>query len=254
MKHELINCDNTTYLWDAFHMGERWDVAFADPPDNIGLGYDVLNDKVREIDYYNSCRTWITALLRVTDTLWWSFNAKHTAMMGSILYHMCDVEYKPCVQVFTFGQHNNHDLGNNHRPCWRISNPGKCRLYPEQVKVPSWRELNGDKRAKPGGRVPGDVYWHPDDEVFDHPRVTGNSKQRRSFHPTQLHEDLVERCIKLTTKEGDRVLDPFGGTGTTLRVCKKINRSCTLLELSPNYCSHIAAEHDLTVLSFGDTA
>ena len=45
-----------------------------------------------------------------------------------------------------------------------------------------------------------------------------------------------------------RVIDPFGGTGTTLLVCKKINRFCTLVELSPGYCTHIAAENSLEVL------
>jgi DNA modification methylase len=108
-------------------------------------------------------------------------------------------------------------------------------LYPESIKVPSWRELNGDKRAKPGGRVPGDV--------FDFPRVTGNSKQRRAWHPTQLNEGLVERCLRLTTEPGGSVLDPFGGTGTTFRVCKEIGRECTLVELSGGYCQHLLAEH-----------
>lgn len=90
--------------------------------------------------------------------------------------------------------------------------------------------LQGDKRAS-GPRVPGDV--------FEFSRVVGNSKQRRPWHPTQLNEGLVERCILMTTNEGDHVLDPFGGTGTTARVCQRLNRSCTLVEISPTYCEHI---------------
>jgi DNA modification methylase len=103
--------------------------------------------------------------------------------------------------------------------------------------VPSWRQENGDKRADPRGRVPGDV--------FDFTRVTGNSKQRRAWHPTQLNEGLVDRCIKLTTPPGDPVLDPFAGTGTTLRVCKALGNPCTLIELDPGYCKRIAAENGL---------
>ena len=45
---------------------------------------------------------------------------------------------------------------------------------------------------------------------------------RHTWHPTQLNEGLVERCIKFTTPPGEPVLDPFGGTGTTLRVCKTL--------------------------------
>jgi DNA modification methylase len=83
-------------------------------------------------------------------------------------------------------------------------------------------------------------------DVFDFPRVTGNSKQRCDWHPTQLHEELVERCIRLSTSPTDRTLDPFGGTGTTMRVCKKLNQPCTLIELSADYCDRIAKANGLT--------
>ena len=146
------------------------------------------------------------------------------------------LEAKSCVQTFTFGQHSHHDLGNNHRPLLRLR-WHEAPLFPDAIRVPSWRQENGDKRADPRGRVPGDV--------FDFTRVTGNSKQRRAWHPTQLNEGLVERCIKLTTPEGGTVLDPFGGTGTTLRVCKRIQRPCTLIELDSDYCAKIAEEHGM---------
>jgi DNA modification methylase len=143
---------------------------------------------------------------------------------------------KYCVQTFTFGQHNHHDLGNNHRPLWRLSWP-KAKFYPNNIRMYHWRQENGDKRADPRGRVPGDV--------FDFTRVTGNSKQRRPWHPTQLNEALVERCILMSTKPGDTVIDPFAGTGTTLRVCDKIDRQCTLIEFDSGYCKKIAEEHNL---------
>ena len=81
--------------------------------------------------------------------------------------------------------------------------------------------------------------------LTDFPRVTGNSKQRRLWHPTQLNEGLVERCIRLTTPPGAPVLDPFAGTGTTLRVCKRTGNPCTLIELDRGYCEKIAREHSM---------
>lgn len=251
------------------------DCIFADPFDNIGLGYDQYNDHIPEGEYVEFLDDLVTFSAALAPIIWISLNAKWTFAMGSIFYEFLsrnkDWEAKSCVQVFTFGQHNKNDLGNNHRPLWRLKHRD-APLYPEQIKVPSWRQRNGDPRAAAGGRVPSDVldmqypvfggcykitYLRGDEEVeelvtngevhsgnvFDFPRVTGNSKQRCDWHPTQLHEDLVERCIKLSTKEGGSVLDPFGGTGTTLRVCKKIDRSCTLIELDPFYCSKIREEH-----------
>lgn len=229
------------------------DCIFADPPDNIGLGYDGYKDNLPEDEYVAMLQAWVVEFTKAAPTVWLSFNARWTMQMGRIATWLTgqwrELEVKPCVQVFTFGQHRHSDLGNNHRPLWRFRWKD-APLYPDQIRVPSWRQRNGDKRAAAGGRVPGDVfdmqYPEPGD-VFDFPRVTGNSKQRCDWHPTQLHEELVERCIRLSTIEGDRVIDPFGGTGTTLRVCKRINRQCTLIEIDPTYCQKIAKEHGLKI-------
>lgn len=219
----------------------KFDTIFADPPDNIGLKYATYKDQQAEADYVWQLRMWLTTFLHRAGTVWFSFNSRWTAEVGGIVGEIKSgfgsaIEFKPCVQTFTFGQHNHKDLGNNHRPLWRLRWT-KAPLFPDAIRVPSWRQENGDKRADPRGRVPGDV--------FDFPRVTGNSKQRRAWHPTQLHEGLVERCLLLTTPPGGTVCDPFGGTGTTLRACKRIERSCTLIELDPGYCDKIAAEHGM---------
>lgn len=235
MTHQLIygNC------LDVLPTLPRFRCIVADPPDNIGLSYCGFRDHLPEDEYFDYLFRWVALFLESADIVWFSFNAKWTLAMGSIAARvMSGTEFtcKPCVQAFTFGQYNPHDLGNNHRPLWRFRREG-APLYPEAIKVPSWRMENGDKRAKAGGRVPGDV--------FDFPRVTGNSKQRRAWHPTQLNEGLVERCVLLSTVEGDRVCDPFAGTGTTLRVCKRINRPCTLIDISKDYVERIRAEHSL---------
>jgi hypothetical protein len=238
MTHRLINTDCLDYLNGN---GAVWTTILADPPDNIGLGYKTYKDKLPDAEYVDLLDTWLRSFIYRAATVWFSFNAKWTFALGRIvdclLPHNKGLEAKPCVQTFTFGQHSHSDLGNNHRPLWRFR-WSDAPLLPDAIRVPSWRQENGDKRADPRGRVPGDV--------FDFTRVTGNSKQRRTWHPTQLNEGLVERCIRLTTPPGESVLDPFGGTGTTLRVCKRIGNPCTLVELDPGYCAKIAEEHDMT--------
>lgn len=220
------------------------DCIFADPPDNIGLKYNNYFDNVDDGSYCELLKKWIHLFVSSADTVWLSFNVKWIIYVGHIISdfncYEFDLEIKPCVQTFMFGQHNQHDLGNNYRPLWRFTHKN-AQIYPDQIRVFSERQLVGDKRADPRGKVPGDV--------FDFPRVTGNSKQRRKWHPTQLHEDLVERCIKLSTKEGDTVCDPFAGTGTTLRVCNRINRNCITMDTDPYYCELIAAENNLILKS-----
>ena len=220
------------------------DCIFADPPDNIGLKYENGNDNLCTSDYLHLMEEWLYCFVEQAKTTWFSFNAKWTIEMGTIAERVMDcfpgLHCKPCVQTFTFGQHNKHDFGNNHRPLWRF-NFNESPIYPDQIRVQSERQRMGDKRADPRGRVPGDV--------FDFTRVVPNSRQRRKWHPTQLNEGLVARCIESCTKQGDIVLDPFAGTGTTLRVCKRLNRACVTMDTSSFYCRQIADEHHLDIRS-----
>jgi DNA modification methylase len=216
-------------------------MAFADPPDNIGLGYDRYEDRLDSEEYvlflYKVIKRGIEA-----DVFWLSFNSRWTLDVAQLAANLENVTIRPCVQVFTFGQQGKSDLTNCYRPLWRFTRP-EAVLYPDAIKVPSWRQQNGDKRAAPGGKVPSDVW--------EYPRVTGNSKQRRSWHPTQLHEGLYERCLRFSCKEGDTAVDMFAGTGTMARVAPRLKVNAVLMELDPMYCEHIADEHGMSKVTEG---
>jgi DNA modification methylase len=59
------------------------------------------------------------------------------------------------------------------------------------------------------------------------------------LHPTMKPVELVERAIHNSSKGRDTVLDPFGGSGTTLIACQKAGRHARLIELEPKYCDVI---------------
>ena len=61
------------------------------------------------------------------------------------------------------------------------------------------------------------------------------------LHPTMKPVALVANCMKDTTKEGDSVLDLFGGSGTTLIAAEQLWRKCYMMELDPHYCDVIIA-------------
>jgi DNA modification methylase len=230
-----------------------FDCVFADPPDNIKLGYDEYEDNLKTAEYRAWLRTMVFDFAALAPVVWLSFNSRWTAAVGRYVDEFLEVNkawrLQACVQVFTFGQHNAHGLGNNHRPLWRLFHKD-APAYAEAIRVPSWRQLNGDKRANPNGRVPGDVFdmQYPIDAgtVFDFPRVTGNSKHRCAWHTTQLHPELIERCILFSTLPGDTVFDPFAGTGTTLKVCEKNARNCVTCEISSGYVAKLCEENNLT--------
>lgn len=62
---------------------------------------------------------------------------------------------------------------------------------------------------------------------------------RSKEHPTMKPVRLVAYLIGNSTRENAVVLDPFGGSGTTLIACEQMNRTCWMIELDPCYCDVI---------------
>jgi DNA modification methylase len=86
--------------------------------------------------------------------------------------------------------------------------------------------LYGWKEGQPhfwcGARDQGDV-WHV------------AKPQSNRLHPTMKPVSLIERAIRNSSRRGDLVLDPFGGSGSTLIACEKSGRRAALVELEPKY-------------------
>jgi len=59
--------------------------------------------------------------------------------------------------------------------------------------------------------------------------------QKNDLHPTMKPVELVERAIRNSSRPGNVVLDPFGGSGTTLIAAEKSGRLARLIELDPKY-------------------
>lgn len=65
-------------------------------------------------------------------------------------------------------------------------------------------------------------------------------KPRESkMHPTMKPVKLIENALLNSTEDGDRVLDIFGGSGSTLIACEQLNRKCYMMELDTKYCDVI---------------
>lgn len=62
-----------------------------------------------------------------------------------------------------------------------------------------------------------------------------NSKEYPKIHPTQKPVSLLKRLIEIFTDEGDVVIDPVAGSGTTLRACAELNRNCYGFEIKKNF-------------------
>ncbi len=68
----------------------------------------------------------------------------------------------------------------------------------------------------------------------------------KNGHPAAFPRELVRRCILLGSRSGDKVLDPFGGCGTTGVVAESLNRDAVLVELSPKWSQVIESRFNGT--------
>jgi len=89
-----------------------------------------------------------------------------------------------------------------------------------EVILFGWKE--GQKQFWNGGRNQGDVWCVP-------------KPKANRLHPTMKPVSLIERAIRNSSRRGDLVLDPFGGSGSALIACEKTGRRAALVELEPKF-------------------
>lgn len=70
----------------------------------------------------------------------------------------------------------------------------------------------------------------------------GHYSKGANPHPCSFPPKLIERLLKFYTYPNDWILDSYAGAGITGKVCKKLSRRYTLIELNPNYCEYALNE------------
>ena len=69
-----------------------------------------------------------------------------------------------------------------------------------------------------------------------------DGKEIPKIHPTQKPVNLLKQLIKIFTDEGDVVIDPCAGSGSTLRACMELNRSCYGFEIKKEFVKRAKEE------------
>lgn len=218
--HRLVCGDATTAEAYArlFPDGERADMVFTDPPYNVnyansakdklrGKHRPILNDALGE-GFYDFLFDALALIMAHTR------GAIYVAMSSSELdtlqaaFRAAGGHWSTFIiwakNTFTLGR---ADYQRQYEPI----------LY-------GWPE--GATRHWCGDRDQGDV-WQI------------KKPAKNDLHPTMKPVDLVERAIRNSSRPGDVVLDPFGGSGTTLIAAEKSGRVARLIELDPKYADVI---------------
>ena len=214
-EHRVL-CGDATVLTDVERVldGRLADVVFADPPYNVDYGSsakDKLRGNKRKI---------------LNDNLGSAFEAfLHTTCLnilsvtkGAVYVCMSSSELHTLQRAFAAAGGHWSTFIIWAKNTFTLGRADYQRQY--ELITYGWRE--GHDHCWCGARDQGDVWF------FDKPA-------RNDLHPTMKPVALVERAIRNSSKTRDIVLDPFGGSGSTLIACEKAGRQARLVELDPKY-------------------
>ncbi len=248
-QNQLIHCDCLEGLKKL--KSGMVDLAFADPPFNIGYQYDEYDDN-RDADAYLAwCREWtgeVVRALKPTGTFWLAIGDEYAAELKLLVQREHGLTCRSwVVWYYTFGVNCKYKFNRSHAHLFHmVKDPDHCTFNYDDIRVPSARQLvYGDFRANPKGRLPDDTWilrpqdipecFEPTEDTWFFPRVCGTFKERTGWHGCQMPEQLLGRIIRACSNPGELVLDPFAGSGTTLAVAKKLGRRYLGFELSNEY-------------------
>lgn len=233
-------------LWNVVHHGDAVDIlkrypdnsidlVFADPPYNLDKSYNIYNDELESKAYLSWCNAWLQEYIRIlkpTGSLYllnlprWSMY--HASFLNQRLYfqnwivwnalseprgklmpaHYGLLFYTKHPTDFTFNYEEVKEI-ESHQFCLRSSCVRKRKLYgidKKETLTDIWSDIHRLKH-----------------------------RRDRDYHPCQLPDALMERIIRLSTNEGDIVLDALVGTGTTVVTASRLGRRYVGIDIDEAY-------------------
>ena len=203
------------------------DVVIADPPYNLGKNYGNNHDLKGFDEYIEFTKTWLSEAQRVlkpAGTIYVFMGVRFISYLYDILDRDLGMFFNSwIVWHYTQGLGKTKGLSPRHDDILMFTKSSKFKFNLDGVRVPQkyYRARNNMRGANPG-----DVW------KFSHVHYCNPNRQN---HPTQKPEGIIERMIMASSDEGGTILDPFSGSGTTLRVSQQLKRNAIGFELNPDY-------------------
>ncbi|MFZ5591719.1 MAG: site-specific DNA-methyltransferase [Bacillota bacterium] len=224
-RHRVM-CGDSTSLEDISKLmdGNKARHIFTDPPWNVDYGSDakhpswrprqILNDKMSTEQFGAFLMQAFTAMKRVCEPGCMTYVVMSGQEWGNLMNVMRDAGFHWSSTIIWKKDSlvlSRKDYHTQHEPIWY-----------------GW--LEGTRLCPLSDRKQSDVWEIP------RPKVSPE-------HPTMKPIALVARAIINSSHKGDLVLDPFGGSGSTLIAAEQTERICHMLELDPKYCDVIVKRY-----------
>ncbi|MGB6075783.1 MAG: site-specific DNA-methyltransferase [Candidatus Acidiferrales bacterium] len=212
------------------------DTVFADPPFNVGKAYgDNTNDRLPEEQYLAWCKDWVQECVRVLrpggsifiyNLPKWNISiGAYLNKLGMEFRHWISIEISACLPI----------PGRLHPSHYSLLyySKGKPKTF-RRIRTPilTCRHCGGEVKDYGGHRDA----MNPDgvtlkDVWTDIPPVRHWKFKSRNRTANALSTKILDRVIEMSTRPGDLVLDPFGGSGTTFAVCESKHRHWLGMEI-----------------------
>lgn len=220
------------------------DLAFADPPFNLGKKYaSNIDDALAELDYVNWCIGWLDEMVRVLRPGGSIFlynlpkwNLHLGAHLGRSLtfrhWVTVDMKYSLPIQGRLYPSH--------YSLLYFVKGKKPSIFHPDRTPVPCCRHCGGELRDYGGYKDKMNPRGVSLTDVWsDIPPVRHAKYKKREANALPLK--LMDRIVSMASDPGSVVLDPFGGSGTTFVVCELLGRKWLGSEL---HCESILERFD----------
>lgn len=257
MKTNLLYNGDCVEVINKYIDEESIDLIFADPPYNLsgnglkwkgnktGGDWYMVNevwDKMTAPEYTQFTRKWISACYKALKKSGSIYIACSYHNIGEVMIVLKQLDFKinniitwyktnamPNMTQRTFTHSTEFVI-------WAVKG-GKWTFNYKKIK-----EINPEKQKDGKDKQMRDLWEMPLVQGKERLRGSGN----RALHPTQKPEEMLKRIILASSNEGDIILDPFNGSGTTTYIAKKYGRRWIGIDKEKKYIE--AAERRMKVV------
>jgi len=221
------------------------DLVIADPDYNVGIKYNNKSYKVKfdkYIDNYILLAKEIYRVLKPTGNAIFINYDKNNSYLR--VKYLDDAFFEIFNYVWVYNTNTGFSpnrLTTAHRSVLH-TRKSKKSVFDKNAVAENYKNPT-DKRVKQlieqgsKGRTPYSWFY------FDQVKNVSKNKAGVDYHPCILPDGLISLFLKSMSYEGDLVFIPYGGSGSEIKLCKKLNREFVASEIDPVYCKIL--EEDL---------